>query len=71
MADDDTTQKLRDTYNNAALTSKDPKILAARAGVRHTDAKKIIASLGAAQVTTKYVAPDPKLYVPLCNEYGH
>jgi len=63
---DDTTQKLhtatrlQNTYNNAALTSKDPKILAARAGVRHTDAKKFIASLGAAQVTTKYVAPDPK-----------
>jgi len=65
------TQKLQSTYNNAALTSQDPKILAARAGVRHTDAKKFIASLGAAQVTTKYVAPDPKTYVPLCNKYGH
>ena len=64
-------QKIKETYENPALSSKDPKILAERAGVRQVEAKRYIQNLGASQVTKQHTAPNPKTYVPLCNKYGH
>jgi hypothetical protein len=61
---------LSEIYNDPKSTTKNPAILAKRAGVSQALAKRFLSNLGSAQVTKAHTAPHPDSYVPLSQPVG-
>jgi hypothetical protein len=62
--------RLRIIYENPATTTKNKKILAARAGTKQAEAEKFLKSLAAVQVTQKALPSSKIHYVPTAGPTG-